>query len=247
MQVTLEDITLKYRDISCYGLVRNVMRFLKLCLTRSGTQGIPAALFCGTLISYGFGIPSRPLAGAQMPRHALAVGYTTPRASTQSENSPANRVRVLGDYETIDHSVPGDASGYVLRLWKQGNQIYGLFSVYVGPVADPPTGLLEEVRFYPATGGISFKALLSGGPIYGRGFQGVPAREIFRFSGQLSRSKVTGVMVMSNGLFPNDKPVRKRITLRRSADMTKLMNDANNLSEWEKDANAVLKRPAPKS
>jgi len=161
-------------------------------------------------------------------------------------NASANRVRVLGDFERIDHSVPGDASGYLLQLWRQGNQIYGLFAVYVGPAGDPPTGILEDIRFDPSARRLSFKARLSTGLTYGRGYQGSPSRDIFQFKGRLLRNHVTGILIKSNDLFPNDKPKMKRITLRRSADMSQLMDEEQNYEDWKKSVDKILQRLGPK-
>jgi hypothetical protein len=58
---------------------------------------------------------------------------------------------VLGNFRHLSHTTE-DAFGYSLSLWKEGDQVFGLLAVYVGPPADPPTGLLEDVKFDPRTG-----------------------------------------------------------------------------------------------
>jgi hypothetical protein len=166
---------------------------------------------------------------------------------SRSRADSGNSVKPLGYYLNVKHA-GGDAYGYSLQLWQQDEHIFGLFAAYVGPEADPPTGLLEEVKFNSRTKQLSFKAHLSKGPIYGRGYEGTPSKDIFQFRGELSGERVTGVLAMSNGLFPNDRPKLQTITLRRSAELTEQMHDSKpkTYDQWKTWADEILKRRGPK-
>jgi hypothetical protein len=162
------------------------------------------------------------------------------------EDSAANPVKVLGNFLAIRHAGE-DASGYSLKLWKQGNQIFGLLSVYTGPPNDPPVGILEDVKFDPHNGLFSFSARLSTGVVSGRGYQRVASRDKFHFKGTLTRSEVTGLLKNSDALFPSDPPRSNRIKLRRSADLTLLMvPPPATYSEWKVWADKILQRRGPK-
>jgi len=77
----------------------------------------------------------------------------------------ANEVKVLGSFARITHTEE-DAFGYAVELWKEGDRIFGLLMVYVGPPADPPTGVLEDVKFDPRTRHLAFMARLTTGLLY---------------------------------------------------------------------------------
>src|SRR5215207_6151716 len=115
----------------------------------------------------------------------------------------ANAVKVLGTFLNTRHT-GDDVVGYSLKLWKEGNQIFGLLCVYTGAPADPPAGILEDVKFDPRTRQLSFSARLSTGFVYGRGYSGVASRDRFTFRGVVARSEVSGILKRSDELFPRD-------------------------------------------
>lgn len=166
-----------------------------------------------------------------------------PRSSAQ----PANAVRVLGNFSNVRRAGEDDAFGHTLRLWKEGNKLFGLFAAYVGPPADPPVGMLEDVRFDPRTGRLSFSARLSTGLVSGQGYDRVASRDRFVFKGVLARREVRGTLQHSNDLFPNRRPESEKIRLRRSRFLTELMMPPPaTYSEWKTWADEVLQRSGPK-
>jgi hypothetical protein len=66
-------------------------------------------------------------------------------------------VKVLGNFSGVKHA-HGDAFGYALKLWKEGGRVFGLLLVYTGAPSDPPTGILEDVKFDPRSGKLSFSS-----------------------------------------------------------------------------------------
>jgi hypothetical protein len=80
-----------------------------------------------------------------------------------------------------------------------------LLLVYTGAPSDPPAGILEDVKFNPRSGNLSFSARLSTGLVYGRGYSGVASRDRFTFKGVLTRTRVTGTLMRSDELFPTDR------------------------------------------
>lgn len=142
------------------------------------------------------------------------------------------RVRIVGAFSHVKHT-GDDAFGYSLQLWQEGDQLFGLLSVYTGAPSDPPTGVLEDVKFDPRTGQLSFSARLSTGLTYGGGYSGVPSRDRFTFKGVLTRSGVNGVIQQANELNQNARPTSTRVRLHRSAAYTQLMAPTPRLSRQD--------------
>jgi hypothetical protein len=160
--------------------------------------------------------------------------------------APAKPVAVVGTFLNVKY-IADDAVGYSLRLWKQGNQIFGLLSVYTGPPSDPPTGILEDVKFDPRTRKFSFSARLSTGLVSGRGYSRVPSRDRFSFSGVLTGKEVSGVLKHADELFPGDRPESKGVRLKYSKALTEDMHPAPaTYAEWKVWADEVLERRGPK-
>lgn len=142
-------------------------------------------------------------------------------------------VKVIGDFS----NVKGDGEhqwGYSVSLWKQEDKIYGLISGSddLRLAGDPPTGIMENVKFDIKTKRLSFKAKLFTG--------------IYEFEGVLTNKKLVGKLSITNELFSDKRPQTKAVTLRHSNEWTLLMSEYQSYSEWEADANKILKRLGPK-
>ena len=163
----------------------------------------------------------------------------------QRAAKPKSKVQVVGDFVRI--SLPGDdAFGYSLELWQEGDHIFGLLEVYVGPPADSPAGLLEDVSFDRRTGRFSFSARLSTGVASGPGNKMVPTRERFTFKGTLTRRQVTGALRQVDVLRPDLPAVVRRIKLRFSKRRTEdLMPAPASYDDWRKWADDILRRRGP--
>jgi hypothetical protein len=87
-------------------------------------------------------------------------------------------VKPIGEYSNMRYTAE-HAYGYTVQLWQDGNQFFGLFMSAFGLAGDTPTGLLEDVKFNPSTGALSFTARLTVGSAYlGEGRQ-EPTRDFF--------------------------------------------------------------------
>jgi len=167
----------------------------------------------------------------------LAVTPARTRASCKP-------VKVLGDFSSIKY--PGDdAFGYSLQLWQEGNQVFGLLAIFTGAPADPPTGILEDVKVDPRTKQFSFSAKLSTGWVH-EGSNWNPTRDRYSFSGVLTRREVTGILKHSDELRPTDPPTSEKIRLRRSVDATQSMSQPASYSEWKTWADKILRFRGPK-
>lgn len=133
-----------------------------------------------------------------------------------------SKVKVLGAFSRVTH-IGDDAFGYTVQLWKDGDRIFGQFSVYTGAPYDPPTGILEDVKFNPRTRHLSFTTRLSTGLVSSQEYHRVPSRDRFKFEGVLTRRRLIGTLTHTNELFPDRRPTSKRIRLRWSAFLTDIM------------------------
>lgn len=149
------------------------------------------------------------------------------------ESSNESPIKVIGDFTNVKDD--GEhAYGYSVELWTQEDKIYGLIS---GSDAlrlsgDPPTGILENVKFDPKTKRLSFRAKLSTG--------------VFEFEGVLTNKKLAGKLSITNELCSDKCPQTKAITLRLSKEWTSLMSEYQSYAEWEAYANEILKFRGPK-
>jgi len=133
--------------------------------------------------------------------------------------------------------------GYEVDLWQQGDRVFGLLLVGDGPAGDTPAGMLEDVEFDSHSGRLSFSARLTTGLHYCREHDGVPSRDVFRFSGVLSKRDLAGRFQHSEALHPAEAPRTEHVALRRSArDLTVPASYA----EWKADADRTLKRRGPR-
>ena len=180
------------------------------------------------------------------------VLLTSDRLCVRASAQAASQVEVLGHFTNVKHA-GDDAFGYSLRLWKEGTRVFGLLSVYTGAPADPPVGLLEDVKLDPHTGQLSFSARLSTGLVHGQvpsGVEvhsGVASRDRFTFTGVIKRGEVFGTLRQSDDLIPGARPQPKRIRLRRSQSLTQVMNPPPpTYLEWKTWADEILQRRGPK-
>ncbi len=166
-----------------------------------------------------------------------------PAAIAQRAEPPA-AVAVVGSFSNMRYTEE-HAYGYSVELWRHGNSLIGLFLASDGPPGDTPTGLIENVEFRPKTGSFTFQARLTTGVVYSKEHDGVPSRDLFRFTGFLKGSRLSGRLERYDLLNPHAAPVTEQVTLRRekpASDMTTFKN----FSEWKEAADEILKFRGPK-
>ena len=107
---------------------------------------------------------------------------------------------------------------------------------------DPPTGILEDIKFDPGTGRLSFRSKLSVGKTgYGNWTQ-----DVYEFDGVLSAKKLKGDLITSDELCPDKCREKRKIVLKRSALHTESMDTYKTYAEWKVMADRILKRLGPR-
>lgn len=139
------------------------------------------------------------------------------------------------------------AYGYTVALWRAGHCQFVLFEASEGLSGDTPTGLLQPVRYDPATRRIGFAARLTMGitkPAQGSGW--VPSRDAFDFRGHLGPTALKGRLSRSDQLRPELKAVIEDIVLPLSKEQQEFMIQAGTYGDWHTQAEAILRARGPK-
>ena len=164
------------------------------------------------------------------------IAAANARAQTFQKELP---VRVLGNFMRIKSDGEHEY-GFMVELWKQGDKVYGLISAHDGLIGDPPTGVLENIRFDRRAGKISFTAKLSLGVTLDDNYKSIPTHDIFEFKGILTKTRLTGNLVVTS-LFDGKSLVeKKKLNLPRSKEWSSWMERYNSYADWKKFADEIL-------
>jgi len=180
------------------------------------------------------------LAGALQ---AAALAGPTGEAGRMNFPGEQSPISFTGEFSNVRHTAE-HAYGYSVQLWRKGDKIFGLFTATSGSATDVPCGLLEDVRFNPATRAFSFTAKLSVATIYlGKGRQ-EPTHDLFSFNGTLHGAVLAGSLTHLDQLQPKSKPTSKHLRLPRTSNPPTI--DATTHEDWKRAADAILKVRGPK-
>lgn len=141
-------------------------------------------------------------------------------------------ITFVGEFSNMRYT-DEHAYGYMIQLWRQGTALFGLFLASQGLAGDTPTGLLDDMKYDPRSGKLSFKAKLT----MGIDERQQPTRDLFEFDGALSARAASGVL--------KHGAASERINLR------KLQKDAalaqpRTYDEWKRQTDEILRRRGPK-
>jgi hypothetical protein len=187
-----------------------------------------------------------------VPLIATLVAITRSSAIAQD---PTRSIRALGEFSNM-RLTEEHAYGYSVQLWRDGDSLIGLFLASEGLQGDTPTGALENVKYDPRTGSLSFAAKLSMGVNVLPGGKQEPSRDLFEFTGTLNFGVIhvaavtfvdgtlTGELKHSDPRAPSRKGSPQHIELkyRKEADVL----PATSYAEWKRQADEILKRRGPK-
>jgi hypothetical protein len=165
-------------------------------------------------------------------------------AGTKSDQYPDPIIK-MGAFSNRRYDAE-HAYGYSVQLWREQNRVFGFLLWSRGLKEDTPTGLLEDVRYDPRTGQLTFFARLTTGLFSNRQFSMVPSRDVLRFKGLLKGRNIIGTLEIANALTPTEVPRREKIKLKLSEKESEIMIEAQSYSDWSSKADEILKFRGPK-
>ena len=143
---------------------------------------------------------------------------------------------VIGEFSNMRFT--GEhAYGYSVQLWRNGDNLMGLFLASEGLAGDTPTGILENLKFDARTGKLSFRAKLTMGvEVLGNGRQ-ASTRDLFEFDGTLTKTALAGTLKRSPGRV-------ERVKLAKQKENSTI--EAATYEEWKKQVDEILRYRGPK-
>ena len=181
------------------------------------------------------------------PPTSLPQQQTVQKLEGSGNFESVDEVQVLGEFSNVTlNEGDEDAVGYSVRLWRQGDKMFGLFSTYVGPPSDPPTSILEVVEFNSKTSELSFKTQVSTGRSSGLGKARVDSQEIVTFKGKLSDNSqaLTGRFETHNSV-SKERPASTKVLLSRNEELSSLMFKPRSYLDWQRWASEIVNRRPP--
>ena len=150
-------------------------------------------------------------------------------------------IRHVGSFEnwrfTEEHQY-----GYGLQVFKQGENLFGLFRFADGHLAgDVPIGILEEVKLDAATGAFSFSSKMSLGMISASEH----SRDLFMFSGKMQPTQVEGTVERRNAAGRGSSLGSRRLVLRPAPPEETRANPTS-CADWIKLWEPVFEAWGPK-
>jgi hypothetical protein len=106
------------------------------------------------------------------------------------------------------------AYGFSIELCRHGDEWTGFLAEFMGPVADPPMGKLEDLQLSESLGTIAFTVRLTAGMTIVKG-EWVPMERQYSFSGRIAEDALFGSLVAGSGDGDIGSSVSEEIELSR--------------------------------
>jgi hypothetical protein len=141
-------------------------------------------------------------------------------------------ITFVGEFSNMRYTEE-HAYGYSVQLWREGAAVFGLFLASEGLAGDTPTGLLDDLKYDPRSGRLSFRAKLT----MGVDARQQPSHDLFEFDGKLSARALSGVLKRA--------AASERINLRKLQPDSAL-DQPRTYDEWKRQTDEILRRRGPK-
>ncbi len=119
------------------------------------------------------------------------------------------------------------AYGYSVKLWTSDTGIIGFIDAYHGSMADPPMGIVTDLKYDRDDRKISFQTKLTFGLHFCSKHKGVPSQDLLSFEGVLKSDRLEGNLVVKDML---DVPA---VTIDRHEDLILHKDDACRLESFQ--------------
>jgi hypothetical protein len=141
-------------------------------------------------------------------------------------------ITFVGEFSNMRYTEE-HAYGYSVQLWREGSAVFGLLLASEGLAGDTPAGLLEDLKYDPRSGKLSFKAKLT----MGADAWQQPSHDLFEFDGKLGAATIFGVLKRSAAM--------ERINLPK-LQPDSVLSQARTYDEWKRQTDEILRRRGPK-
>jgi len=149
----------------------------------------------------------------------------------------------LGLFSNMEYTEE-HAYGSDVELWRQDDRYFGLFSHSEGLAGDTPTGTLDDLKFDPISGNLSFRAKLTTGDHYCKVHDGVPSRDLFKFKGKWAGKQIRGTLKTFDALHPDDEPKVEKTVFKKTRDED--WADLTTYGAWKKWVKDIFEFRGPK-
>lgn len=174
----------------------------------------------------------------------LVIAVAAVSALSAAPSPPA------GAWSNVKISTGDDphASGIEVEIREHDGALVGFLAEYVGPVADPPVGKLESIRFDEKTGFITFTSKLSVGVApAAAGGAWVPSKNAYEFKGAIGKTGLTGTLrrksVQEDG---TELAYEENVMLKTKADAGGDNTPTESFEDWMKRWTEALKNRGPR-
>jgi len=141
-------------------------------------------------------------------------------------------ITFVGEFSNMRYTEE-HAYGYTIQLWREGTSVFGLFLASEGLTGDTPTGVLDDLKYDPRSGRLSFRAKLT----MGLDARNQPSHDLFEFDGKMSARAVSGVL--------KHAAERERINLRK-VETDPAFDQPPTYDAWKRQTDEILRRRGPK-
>ena len=159
--------------------------------------------------------PAEILATGTQAFEAVVAVTDARGAQATAATLPAERPMAFSAVKQTGGDDP-HAYGIVIEVFRHDGVWTGFMSEYVGPVADPPSARLDDLRVDEGTRQVTFAAVVPIGVTMPAGTNTwVPALSRYDFSGTIAADRVAGVLVKWSADNPSATPTREDVVLTR--------------------------------
>jgi hypothetical protein len=138
-----------------------------------------------------------------------------------------------------------NAQGYGIELWNDGDRYFGFFLNSAGMNEDMPLGVMEDLRYDPATHVLVFKAKLSVGRTTVDGESWVPTRDVYHFEGTLFPDQISGDLIHIDAMQTDRPATHEAVKLYRAREEEASLPKFKSFEQWSELARKLMAARGP--
>lgn len=148
-------------------------------------------------------------------------------------------VSPIGEYSNMRATKSDHCYAYSADLWQHDRTIVGFLYHSEGLCGDSPVGLLEDVKYDPKLGKLSFNAKISMGCSFNGKKECTPVIDLVEFTGKLAKTHLVGTMIWHE---VGRKKILKKENVQLKLEAENTMRPYSSVQEWKADLKEVFAR-----